>query len=110
MISELKEPAESIEIRLPIKLNDFREYGESVITALTDYAISRKGFEIEKENYEGVRVNIEGGWFLLRLSVHDPILPLNIENDKMGVCSEIAKELKEFFAQFDKLDLSGLIR
>ena len=107
LISELKEPAESIEIRLPIKLNDFKEYGESVIAALTEYAESREGFEIEKENYEGVRINIEGGWFLLRLSVHDPILPLNIENDKTGVCSEIAKELKEFFAQFDKLDLSG---
>lgn len=42
---------------------------------------------------------------LLRLSVHDPILPLNIENDYTGVCSEIAHELKEFFSQFDKLDL-----
>ena len=44
---------------------------------------------------------------MLRLSVHDPILPLNIENDNIGVCAEIAKELKEFFASFDKLDLKN---
>lgn len=30
-------------------------------------------------NYEGVRVSGYGGWFLLRLSLHDPVLPLNIE-------------------------------
>ena len=107
LISELKEPAESIEIRLPIKLDDFRDYGESVISALTAYAEERDGFEVEKENYEGVRINVNGGWFLLRLSVHDPILPLNIENDNLGICKKIAGELKTFFAQFDKLDLSG---
>lgn len=26
-----------------------------------------------------VRVSGFGGWFLLRLSLHDPVLPLNIE-------------------------------
>ena len=26
-----------------------------------------------------VRVSGHGGWFLLRLSLHDPVLPLNIE-------------------------------
>jgi hypothetical protein len=26
-----------------------------------------------------VRVSGYGGWFLLRLSLHDPVLPLNIE-------------------------------
>jgi len=30
-------------------------------------------------NYEGIRVSGYGGWFLLRLSLHDPVLPLNIE-------------------------------
>ncbi len=107
LISDLKEPAESTEVRLPILLDDFKAYGENVISELTAYAAARDGFELEKENYEGVRINIEGGWFLLRLSVHDPILPLNIENDNEGVCKEILRELKAFFAKFDKLDLSG---
>lgn len=107
LISELKEPAESIEIRIPIMLSDFKAYGESVITALTEYAENREGWEVEKENYEGVRINLKGGWFLLRLSVHDPILPLNIENDQAGVCKVIAKEIKEILSSFDKLNLDN---
>ncbi len=105
LISTLEEPAESVEIRIPIMLDDFKEYGENVIAKLTEYSENHLGWEVEKENYEGVRINVKGGWFLLRLSVHDPILPLNIENYYTGVCSEIANELKEFFSQFDKLDL-----
>ena len=87
-------------------LDDFREYGEGVIAALKEYAKVRDGFSVEKENYEGVRINVDGGWFLLRLSVHDPILPLNIENDTVGVCRELAGEIKEFLSSFDRLDLS----
>lgn len=105
LISSLEEPAESIEVRIPILLDDFKEYGENVIAELTRYAENRDGWQVEKENYEGVRINIDGGWFLLRLSVHDPILPLNIENNNSGVCAEIEKELKQFFSDFDKLDL-----
>lgn len=107
LIKELKAPAESVEIRIPIMLNDFTAYGESVIAKLTEYAESKDGWEVEKENYEGVRVNVKGGWFLLRLSVHDPILPLNIENDEKGVCKGIAEELKAFLSSFDKLDLKN---
>lgn len=107
LISCLHEPAESVEIRIPIKLKEFKEYGEKVINALTEYAEKRSGWEVEQENYEGVRINMSGGWFLLRLSVHDPILPLNIENDSFGVCSEIADEIKKFLSGFDKLDLKN---
>lgn len=107
LIKNLKEPAESIEIRVPILLEDFKEYGEKVIAQLTEYAERRAGWQVEKENYEGVRINVDGGWFLLRLSVHDPILPLNLENDNAGVSEEIAKELKRFLSSFDKLDLKN---
>ncbi len=107
LISSLEEPAESLEIRVPIMLEDFREYGENVIAKLNEYAENRNGWEIEKENYEGTRINMDGGWFLLRLSVHDPILPLNIENNKDGVCGAVADELKKFLSQFDKLDLKN---
>ena len=107
LTSKLKMPAESIEIRIPIMLDDFREYGEKVIADLTDYSSTQPRWEVEKENYEGTRINIPGGWFLLRLSVHDPILPLNIENDEPGVCEKVAEKLKSFFSGYDKLDLSN---
>lgn len=107
LISELKEPAESVEIRIPINERDFKNYGQNVIDALTDFASKNSDWEIEKENYEGVRINFSGGWFLLRLSVHDPILPLNIECDKKGLAAKIASELNSFMKKFDKLDLSN---
>ena len=63
-------------------------------------------------NYEGVRVNLNrcngNGWFLLRLSLHDPLLPLNIESNSKGGTKKIATALYEFVKQFDKLDASSL--
>lgn len=106
LTAALRAPAESIEIRLPILLEDFRAYGEQVIQSLSDFAQEHADWEAEKENCEGVRINVPGGWFLLRLSVHDPILPLNIENDRVGVCGQIAAELRQFLSDFDQLDLS----
>lgn len=107
LISSLKEPAESIEVRVPILSEDFKSYGESVISSLTDYAENNSSYAIEKENYEGVRINFDGGWLLLRLSVHDPILPLNIESDIKGKSKDILKDISDFLSQFDKLDLSN---
>lgn len=106
LTAALQAPAESIEIRIPILLEDFKSYGETVINALTAYSKTRAGWTVEPENYEGTRINIPGGWFLLRLSVHDPILPLNIENDAVGVCRKTAEEIKIVLSAFDNLDLS----
>ena len=47
------------------------------------------------------------GWFLLRLSVHDPILPLNLESNSHGGVAQIAEKLKTFFqTQPDGVDVS----
>ena len=37
------------------------------------------------------------GWFLVRLSVHDPILPVNIESDVPGGAELIREKLRAFF-------------
>ena len=40
------------------------------------------------ESYEGVRLSFKGedvqGWILLRLSLHDPVMPMNIEGGRKG--------------------------
>lgn len=107
LISSLREPAESVEIRIPINEDDFKSYGQNVIDSLTDFAKTQKSWSIEKENYEGVRINFDGGWFLLRLSVHDPILPLNIECEENGNAADTAAAIKEFLKKFNKLDLDN---
>ncbi|KAG5028864.1 hypothetical protein JHK82_012465 [Glycine max] len=57
----------------------FREYGEVVLKHLENSIGSDPSLLKAPVNYEGVRVSGYGGWFLLRLSLHDHVLPLNIE-------------------------------
>ena len=45
------------------------------------------------------------GWFLLRLSVHDPIMPLNVESDSEGGVKIICDKLGEFLKTTTGLDL-----
>ncbi len=113
LIADLKEPKESVEFRMNILLDDFKDYGTKVIEDLKVYAESKEGFSLAPDNYEGVRVNMDeshgNGWFLLRLSLHDPLLPLNIESNDVGGAKIIAKYLAEFIKNYDKLDTTSLL-
>ena len=112
LIADLQEPAESKEFRMNILLDDFKAYGQQVIDELTAYVTKQPGWSLAPNNFEGVRVNLDeahgNGWFLLRLSLHDPLLPLNIESNDVGGVKIIAKELAAFVANYDKLDSAKL--
>ena len=90
LIADLQEPVESKEIRLTITDPDFQEAGRNAISQVLDYANAAEHWHIAPDNREGVRISfdleggIDNGWFLLRLSVHDPVLPLNCESDVPG--------------------------
>jgi len=109
LIDLLPEPAESAEIRMNIKEKDFKAYGNQIILELEDYSKSKQGWTIAPNNFEGIRVSCDkkngDGWFLLRLSLHDPVIPLNIESNSVGGLAVIQKELYNFLKQFDLLDL-----
>ena len=113
MIASLEEPAESVEFRMNILLDDFKPYGQQVIDELMAYAGKRVGWSLAPSNFEGVRVNLDAehgdGWFLLRLSLHDPLLPLNIESNSIGGAKKIAAELAAFIANYDQLDAQKLL-
>ncbi|MBO5339543.1 MAG: phosphomannomutase/phosphoglucomutase [Oscillospiraceae bacterium] len=112
LIADLAEPAESKELRLNIIPEDFKTYGQSVLDGLQEYAAKQPGWSIAPNNYEGVRVNLDAdhgnGWFLLRMSLHDPLLPLNIESDVPGGVMTIAKELAPFLLSCEGLDTGKL--
>ena len=95
-----------------ILTEDFKTYGQQVIDALTDYAAKQPGWELVPNNFEGVRVNLDNdhgnGWFLLRLSLHDPLLPLNIESNSVGGAKIIAQELAGFLANYALLETTTL--
>ena len=112
LIADLEEPAESVEFRMNILVDDFKTYGQDVIDRLTEYAAKQPGWSLADSNYEGVRVNLDeahgNGWFLLRLSLHDPLLPLNIESNTLGGAKKIATELAAFLTVYDKLDTASI--
>ena len=112
LIADLQEPAESREFRMDLRLPDFKPYGNDIIDQLRDYAAHRPGWAVAPNNYEGVRVDLDGdhgdGWFLLRMSLHEPLMPLNMESDSAGGVKTIARELVPFLQRFDKLDTAAL--
>jgi phosphomannomutase len=111
-IANLKEPKESEEFRILLKADDFKAYGNEVIEALKTFALSQTDWNILPNNYEGVRISCqspeEEGWFLLRLSLHDPVIPLNIESNVQGGVAKVKARLLTFLQPFDALDVSVL--
>ncbi len=112
LIADLQEPAESCEFRMDLGLPDFKPYGNGILDELQAYVAAQPGWALAPDNYEGVRVNLDknhgDGWFLLRMSLHEPLMPLNIESDSEGGARIIARELFPFLARFDKLDTAAL--
>lgn len=108
-VAQLKEPKEAIEVRYKIKEKDFRTYGEAVIDKLNEYALSQDGWTLADDSREGVRVSLDkehgNGWFLLRLSVHDPIMPLNVESDDIGGAEIILNQVKKFIEMCEGLTI-----
>ncbi|KAL9402660.1 hypothetical protein Peur_006509 [Populus x canadensis] len=115
LVEGLQEPGGAVELRLKIDQNhpdlqggSFREYGEAVLQLLENHIESDPKLQKAPVNYEGVRASGFGGWFLLRLSLHDPVLPLNIEatshEDAVKLGLAVSSAVKEFHA----LDTSAL--
>jgi len=112
LIETLPHPLEEGEFRLRILAKNFGEYGNRVLVQVGELINSEEGWVPEQPNYEGIRVQCRGegedGWFLLRLSLHDPVMPLNVESGMPGGVSIIKKRLKNILATFDQLNIDAL--
>ena len=107
ILEPLKMAAEEKEIRLNILAKDFKSYGMDVITGLEEFAKNNKNCVIADDNREGIRITTPHGWMLLRLSVHDPVMPVNFESDTVGGTCKNIEFFRGFFTKFDKLDLTN---
>lgn len=104
LIKDLPEPQEATEVRLKFETPEFKTVGKDIISELTAVAIEKPYLSLAPENCEGVRINFDkdhgNGWALVRMSLHEPILPINAEsNDKGGVkkiLAELYKHLKTY--------------
>jgi phosphomannomutase len=108
-LMDLREPAEAMELRYRIGAEDFKTYGDDLLAAFKAYAQAQPGWTIVSPNYEGIRVDCDetagNGWCLMRMSLHDPIIPLNIESDEAGGCAVIKKAIDAFLADYPELSL-----
>lgn len=112
LISSLKSPAEAQEFRLDIVDPDFQEKADEILAAVESLARENDCLTLVEPNYEGIRVNFSldgaNGWFLARKSLHDPVLPVNIESEQEGGVEKVASLLAECLGEIDGVDLAPL--
>lgn len=113
IIIDLEHPAEEDEVRISFNSlsKDFKLEGVYVIEELKR-AAARRGLALAPDNYEGVKINFgkgEGdGWLLLRMSVHDPVLPINFESNVCGGNRIIAEKLYDLIKGYEFLNTENL--
>ncbi|WP_368234333.1 phosphomannomutase/phosphoglucomutase [Anaerotruncus rubiinfantis] len=113
LIEKLPRQFECREYRMNLLGENFKAYGQEVLKVFEGRA-KAAGYTVAPNSYEGVRLSFTGtetqGWMLLRLSLHDPLMPLNLEGNRPGDCDRIVTIAKELLTGFDRLDLSPLAK
>lgn len=112
LVAPLPRPLEEREFRLKVRSREFAAYGSSVLEQLGNKLESESDWNPELPNFEGLRISCtaenEKGWFLLRMSLHDPVMPLNIESSVEGGMDLIRQRLLKLLSPFKHLDISAL--
>lgn len=107
LLEPLKMPCEEKEIRYKIAAENFKEYGEKVIADFQEYCEQFPLIIPADDNREGFRVNFHArcgdGWLLVRLSVHDPVIPVNIESNSEGGVERIERFFNGFIKNYTEL-------
>lgn len=112
LISDLPMPAEEAEIRPTFQDpdSDFKSLGQNVLSDLLQFAEKTPYVTLAPDNYEGVRMNFDrahgDGWILVRMSLHEPILPVNAESNSVGGAKILVREIHSFLSQYPFLNLS----
>ncbi len=114
LIERLPVPLESREYRIRICSPDFARTAEETIRGLRQYVAQISDWEEVNQNHEGLRVMCkqenQKGWFLCRLSLHSPDLPINVEADTEGGVKNIVNQLKLYFRNTRDIDSSSLYK
>ncbi|PSR17351.1 phosphomannomutase/phosphoglucomutase [filamentous cyanobacterium CCP3] len=112
LIATLQDPHDSQEYRLKILVAEAQVRGAEVMNQLKDFVATQPDWAVVPNTYEGVRVACqspaENGWFMVRMSLHDPVLPLNIESNVAGGVAKIGDRLRAFLTSLADLDISAL--
>lgn len=108
LISDYEPPKEEADVRLNFTCDNWREKADTVITRLN--GLAERLLRLSDDNYEGVRAYVSHakGYFIVRTSVHDPVLPIYMESEKAGGTRSIAKFLYSFLFGFEGIDVTPL--
>eukprot|EP00536_Pseudo-nitzschia_multiseries_P001381 jgi/Psemu1/250480/estExt_Genewise1Plus.C_180050 len=118
LISNLEELDEVIEFRLPGKdesLESVIRLFDLVALDIETHCEEQSEWSVDNENLEGIRVSTgkDGGYFLLRKSLHDPVMCLQVEASSKTAAKQLITDplLKLFQSEpqvTQTLDLSAL--
>ncbi|MCI8854491.1 MAG: phosphomannomutase/phosphoglucomutase [Lachnospiraceae bacterium] len=107
-IEKLEKGFEEREYRMKLTGEDFTSYGQNVLTQFEERA-KAAGYAVAPNSYEGVRISFDSeqvqGWLLLRLSLHDPLMPLNMEGVRPGDCEQMAEIVRRLLTGFENLEV-----
>ncbi len=112
LIADLPEAKEEKELRVKFAAGvDFKTLGKGVIDDFATFAETQDYLSPATDNHEGFRVNFDkahgDGWALLRMSLHDPNMPINVESDSEGGVKIICEGLYQFLSTYEFLDLTA---
>lgn len=116
LIKDLKEPKECDEVRVTFleSCTNFRDEGNKIIEDLKEFALNTSNLSLAESNYEGARINFcdehIDGWLLVRMSVHDPVMPINFESNVKGGNKLMAQTLLQFLKNYNYLKNDNLIK
>lgn len=109
IIETLRMPCESEEVRIHIRNQDFRACGTFILEDMEKQVQEIQGWNVVAENYDGIRVSTDdgsgNGWFLIRVSLHEPVLVLNVESDSKGGVTCMLEALLPILQRYDALQL-----
>jgi len=75
-------------------------------------ATGENDVRIATDSYEGTKIIFDAedikGFFIFRLSVHDPVIPINFACDISGGLLKIARTLFSWLSEAEGLDLTPL--
>jgi len=109
LISAMKEMPEDAEIRMNAKdgsLETVAAVFERAAQEIEDLCSTTASWELDTENLEGVRVRTgNGGFFMLRKSLHDPLISLQVEaQNKKEAVDDVVEPLLKRFQSVDAID------
>ena len=109
LISGMKEMPEDAEVRMSVKdgsLERTTTVFDRALLEIEDMCAARDDWVLDTENLEGIRVRTGGGgFFMLRKSLHDPLVSLQVEaHSKQEAMKTVTGPLLERFLSVDAID------